>query len=144
MTLHTPPAAAADFDALADLRLAAMRPSLEALGRFDPQRSRERLRAGFEPALTRHIEVDGQRVGFYILDDRQNTWRLTHFYLHPDYSGHGIGSKVLRELCARARTLRASIELGALKGSRSNDFYLAHGFQAVGESEWDVEYRYRA
>ncbi len=144
MMLQTPPAQESDFDALSELRLAAMRESLQALGRFDPDRSRARLRAGFEPALTRHIIVDGERAGFYILDDRQAAWRLTHFYLSPEYSGRGIGSRVLRELCARARTLGASIELGALKGSRSNAFYLAHGFEKVGESEWDVEYRYRA
>ncbi|WP_236086975.1 GNAT family N-acetyltransferase [Bordetella holmesii] len=140
--LHTPIARESDFEGLAMLRLAAIRASLQALGRFDPQRSHQRLRAGFIPALTRHILVDGVRAGFYILNDRQPVWRLTHFYLAPDYSGHGIGSRLLAELCARARTLRASIELAALKGSRSNAFYLAHGFEKIGESQWDVEYRY--
>ncbi|OZI71234.1 GNAT family N-acetyltransferase [Bordetella genomosp. 12] len=143
MMLQTPLAQESDFDSLAQLRLAAMRESLQALGRYDPQRSAQRLRDGFDPALTRHIVIDGARAGFYILDDRHPIWRLTHFYLSPDYAGRGIGSRVLRELCARARTLRASIELGALKGSRSNAFYLAHGFEPVGESEWDIEYRYQ-
>ncbi|AZY48314.1 GNAT family N-acetyltransferase [Bordetella avium] len=142
MLLHTPLAQEADFDALAELRRAAMRPSLEALGRYDPARSRERLRASFDPALTRHIEADGERVGFFILDDRQPVWRLAHFYLHPDHSGRGIGSAVLAQLRSRARALGASIELTALRGSRSNAFYLAQGFEKVGESEWDVAYRY--
>jgi len=34
----------ADFDELAALRIAAMRESFESVGRFDPERSRERLR----------------------------------------------------------------------------------------------------
>ena len=43
------PVAESDFESLAALRIEAMRESLEQLGRFDPERARERLRAGFEP-----------------------------------------------------------------------------------------------
>ena len=56
-------ASAGDFEALLALRLRAMRESLERLGRYDEQRARERLAAGFEPEHTHHIVVDGQRVG---------------------------------------------------------------------------------
>ena len=38
---------AEDFEALLALRMAAMRPSLEAMGRFDPARARERFAGQF-------------------------------------------------------------------------------------------------
>ena len=47
----------ADFDELASLRIAAMRESLERVGRFDPERARERLRATFDPMHTHGIVV---------------------------------------------------------------------------------------
>jgi len=37
------PAQPADLDAMTDIRLDAMRESLERIGRFDPQRARERF-----------------------------------------------------------------------------------------------------
>ena len=36
-----------DAEALVAIRIAAMRESLERLGRFDPQRARDRFLAGF-------------------------------------------------------------------------------------------------
>ena len=37
-----------DAEVLVDIRIAAMRKSLERIGRFDPQRARERFLASFE------------------------------------------------------------------------------------------------
>ena len=39
----------------------------ERVGRFDPQRARARFADGFEPTCTRHVVVDGQRVGFVVV-----------------------------------------------------------------------------
>ena len=44
------PASDEDFEALLSLRMAAMQESLMRLGRFDPQRARERLSRAFEPS----------------------------------------------------------------------------------------------
>jgi hypothetical protein len=45
-------------EALAELRIAAMRPSLEAVGRFDPDRARSRFLNNFCREATRKVEVD--------------------------------------------------------------------------------------
>lgn len=61
------PASQADFESLVAIRTEAMRESLERLGRFDPVRARERLRSGFAPEHTHHIDVSGERVGFVVV-----------------------------------------------------------------------------
>ncbi|VVE84806.1 GNAT family N-acetyltransferase [Pandoraea sputorum] len=43
MNLTFSPTTQSDADLLASLRIAAMRESLERIGRFDPQRARERF-----------------------------------------------------------------------------------------------------
>jgi hypothetical protein len=48
-------AVASDAEALAAIRVEAMRESLERIGRFDPQRARERFLSAFSPTHTRHI-----------------------------------------------------------------------------------------
>lgn len=134
------PAQAGDFEDLLALRLRAMRESLERLGRYDEQRARERLAAGFDPAHTRHILVDGRRVGFIVLKTLSHALRLEHLYLDPAVQDQGIGHRVLTEVCAEADRLQVPVELVALKRSDANRFYLRHGFVATGEGEWDIDY----
>jgi hypothetical protein len=59
-----------DAEALADLRVVAMRESLERIGRFDPARARERLLSSFDAAATRHVVAGGLRVGFFVVRTR--------------------------------------------------------------------------
>lgn len=131
---------AADFDELASLRIAAMRKSLERVGRFDPERARERLRKSFYPEHTHVIVCEGQRVGFYTFRPTDEGFHLDHLYIHPDWQSRGIGSRVMRRLLAEADARLVPIRLGALRGSESNAFYQRHGFMPTGEDEWDIYY----
>lgn len=134
------PAQAGDLDALAELRIAAMRDSLARIGRFDPARARERLAAGFSPAHTRHIVVDGQRVGFVVVKPQAEGLLLDHLYLRPGTQGRGLGGAVMSRLIEEADALGQPMRVGALRGSEANRFYLRHGFRQIGESEFDIDY----
>src|SRR3954463_12767438 len=89
------PASADDFEALLALRIAAMRESLERIGRFDPVRARERFRSSFSAAFTRHVIVDGARVGFVTVKPEAGGLLLDHLYISPSHQRRGIGSAVL-------------------------------------------------
>lgn len=141
MTVSYEPAALADLDALVALRIEAMRESLERIGRFDPARARERFASGFEPACTRHILQDGHRVGFVVVKPRAAGLLLDHLYVHPSAQRQGAGSHVLREVLADADARGLPLHVGALRESAANAFYMRHGFQKVGEAEWDIYYR---
>ena len=140
MTVTLAPATAGDAEALVALRIAAMRASLERIGRFDPGRARERFLAGFSPAHTRHIVVAGERVGFVVVKPWDDGLLLDHLYLHPRHQGRGIGSAVLALIFAETDGLGRRLRVGALRGSDANRFYTRHGFVAVEEGEWDVYY----
>jgi GNAT superfamily N-acetyltransferase len=135
------PAAAHDLDELVELRIEAMRESLERLGRFDRTRARERFAATFEPANTRFIVVEQDRVGFLVVKRRDDGLLLDHLYLRPDAQGRGLGGVVLRDLLDAADREQLALHVGALRGSSSNRFYVRHGFREVGEGEWDIYYR---
>lgn len=135
------PADEADFEALLALRLAAMRESLERAGHFDPQRARERLSRGFNPAHTRHILADGQLVGFVVVIPRERDWLLDHLYIHPSAQGQGIGSWVLSQVLKEADARGTAISLTALKHSDANRLYQRYGFVLEAEGEWDLYYR---
>ncbi|RVU83721.1 N-acetyltransferase [Leucothrix sargassi] len=138
--MQTVNAVTQDGEALAVLRVLAMRESLEALGRFDPVRARERFLSGFDPALTKKLLIDSKLVAFYVLKQEPDHLFLDHLYVHPDFQGAKIGAKLLAEVIQQGRSIGKSVRLGALKGSRSNDFYKAHGFVKTHEEAFDNYY----
>lgn len=135
------PATAHDLDELVELRTEAMRESLERIGRFDPARARERFTSGFEPACTRHILLDRQRVGFVVVKNHPDGLLLDHLYLRASAQGQGVGGRVLLDVLADADAQRLAVLVGALRESAANRFYIRHGFRQVREAEWDVYYR---
>lgn len=141
------PVAGEDLDALFQLRMEALRPSLERLGRFDLVRSRDRFEALFEPETMRHICRGSERVGFLMLREtpagEAPALRLEQLYLQPAAQSQGIGSWVLSWAKDQARRAGRDLSLSALKLSDANRFYLRHGFKAVGESEFDIDYLWR-
>ena len=62
MNIYFEDAIESDAEALANLRVAAMRESVEHIGRFDPVRARERLLSSFNAAATRHVVADRSRM----------------------------------------------------------------------------------
>jgi len=134
------PAASADAEELADLRVVAMRESLERIGRFDAERARRRFLDSFSPDATRHIVVAGVRVGFVVVVPRPSHLLLDHLYIHPAHQGVGIGSAVLGRVFAEADRCNAALRVGALRESDSNRFYARHGFELVEQGEWDNYY----
>ena len=153
MTVHAAPGAAPitlapasdeDFEALLSLRMAAMRESLQRLGRFDPQRARERLSRAFEPSHTRHILQGGERVGFVVLLPMPTLVPdhlvLDHLYIAPQAQGEGIGSWVMAQVLEEADRLGRPVRVTALKMSDANRFYQRHGFELQHESAWDLHY----
>ena len=134
------PVAATNAEALVAIRIAAMRESLERIGRFDPVRARERFLASFDPACTRFIELDGARVGFVVLKKAAHGLLLDHLYVVPSQQGRGIGAAVLAQVFAQADASDSTLRVGALRGSDSNRFYRRHGFVLVEEGEFDNYY----
>jgi GNAT superfamily N-acetyltransferase len=122
------------------LRIDAMRESLERLGRFDPQRARERFLAAFEPALTRHVVVDGERVGFVVVRAQDDGLLLDHLYILPFAQGRRIGAAVVAHVLDEADAQGLPVRVGALRESAANAFYVRHGFVLTRVSEWDNHY----
>jgi len=134
------PVSPSDFEALVAVRIAAMRESLERVGRFDPARARERLRQSFTPEHTQWILRDNERVGFCTFRPAADGFHLDHLYVLPECQSRGVGGEVLRRLLAEADRQGRPVRVGALKESGSNRFYQRHGFSQTGESEWDIYY----
>jgi ribosomal protein S18 acetylase RimI-like enzyme len=129
-----------DFDELVAIRIEAMRESLERVGRFDPERARERLRKSFFPEDTQFILYGGHKIGFFTFRRSDTHYQLDHLYVHPRLQSQRIGSHVMSNLLSISDSRGLPVELGALKESASNRFYQRHGFVKKTEDEWDIYY----
>lgn len=132
-----------DKEALADLRIDAMKESLIAIGRFDPERARSRFLDKFSITDTKKIICENELLGFYEIKNKTDHLYLNHLYIKPSFQNSGLGSKILSNIKSIASNKELSIRLGALRGSKSNDFYKNHGFVYTHEEEWDIYYEFK-
>jgi GNAT superfamily N-acetyltransferase len=128
------------LDELVRIRIEAMRDSLTHIGRFDPDRARERFVVGFNPDYTRFINMGGVRVGFVVVKPDVSSLVLDHLYIEPEFQRRGIGGRVLQSIFSTADQLGLPMFVTALRGSDSNAFYQRHGFKYIDETEWDINY----
>lgn len=130
-------AVVSDAQWIAELRARVLRPDLERLGRFDPDRVRQRFLSAFDPVITQVVLVRGQEAGsIAVRPDEGSVW-IEHFYLGADCQGRGIGSRVLqRELDASQGD--RPFRLNVLQGSRAQALYERHGFVVESQDAVDV------
>jgi GNAT superfamily N-acetyltransferase len=130
-----------DFGRLFELRLAAMRESLERIGRFDRHRAFERFGSTFRPEHTRLIIcAGGQLTGCVAFGPSQGALLLEHFYIFPEWQNKGLGSAVLLHLLDEADIAGLPVRLDVLRQSDAARLYVRHGFVETHRGEWDVYY----
>ena len=141
--LSLQPVDSEDFETMLALRIEAMRPSLERVGRFDPARARQRLHDAFDPPSMRHIVLDSHtRVGFITVRPEADALRLDHLYLRDGFQGRRIGHWAMAWLKAQAQEQQRDIVLTALVDSDANRFYLRHDFELQSQEGVDLHYRW--
>jgi GNAT superfamily N-acetyltransferase len=138
------PATEHEAQQLAEIRAEAMRPSLEAVGRFDPERVRARFLSTFVAADTFALRRDGAIIGFYVRRRRKDHLYLDHLYIRRDCQGLGLGRQVVERVQEEARRLALPIRLLALADSPANGFYIAHGFRFERSEGVDNHYAWHA
>lgn len=127
-----------DFDRLFYLRIAAMRESLERIGRFDERRAFERFRSSFQPEHTQLIMVDDALAGCVAMKPAENGLLLEHFYLYPSFQSRGLGAAILARLLTEADAVRQPVRLSVLQQSDAERFYKRFGFIETAQDERDV------
>lgn len=129
------PATEADFEAVLALSIRAMRAHLERIGRFDPARRRERMRAQFDAAILRIIEREGAMAGCVGVKDKGAAVEIHSLFLDDHAQGQGLGAALFQAILAEHPGRRFRLEV--LKQSPARRFWERQGFVQVGEADWD-------
>ena len=126
-----------DVEWLVGLKARTMRTDIERIGRWDPERSRERLLDELVPDATQVIVVGDDRVGSIALIPADGEMWLKHFYVEPAMQGRGIGGAVLRHSLDADRGV--PIRLLAIRGSPAIRLYERHGFRHERDHENGID-----
>lgn len=129
-----------DLDQLVKIRIAAMRESLEKIGRFDAARARARLTQDFQTKNTNCLIYKTNIIGFIISKQENEEIVINHLYVLPEFQNRGIGQFVLDKIIEQGKKERRNIRLMTLKESRANNFYLKNGFKYLSSIEFDNIY----
>ena len=136
------PAAQSDLERLLALKVAALRESLEAVGRFTPERARRRFVEQYRPQHTRLIWSASGLAGCVAFGpDLDPAWRIEHFYVDPAHQGAGLGGAVLGALLHEADRAHRPVNITVLRESSANRFYARFGFVETGQEGVDILYR---
>lgn len=127
-----------DLPYLVELRLATMaaHEAVAGVARSSEQ-TLARVLAGFDQA--RILVRDGQPIGLLKVLREGSAWRILQFQIEPTHQRGGIGTLVLRDLLAEAKTTGASLRLAVLKTNPARHLYERLGFVTVGENEHSFE-----
>jgi len=91
-----------------------------------------RVLAAFEAA--RIVLIQGVPVGMMKIVRAPREWEVVQLQVAPEHQRGGIGSLLLRRLCAEAHDAGADLKLSVLKSNPALRLYVRQGFSVVGES----------
>jgi GNAT superfamily N-acetyltransferase len=131
--------AAADWAALREVRLAALRDAPEAFGSTAAEAEKlaeEEWRRRLEQRAVFLARVSDQRVGLAagIGGDRPGEAELVSMWVAPAWRGHGVGDRLVEAVLVWAAGEGfASVGLWVAQGNaRAERLYARHGFAATG------------
>jgi GNAT superfamily N-acetyltransferase len=125
---------AAEADATATMYLASRRAFMpDVRNAHTEAETRAWMR---DVVFTRHsvrlAEVDGEIVG---LASRDGVW-LMNLYVKPGWTGHGIGTQLLRAMRANAASATPVLRVSTFaRNERARRFFEDRGFRAVGSGD---------
>lgn len=101
-------------------------------------------RGMFPQATFSIILANGRVIGRLVVNRAKDEIRIVDIALLASYQGHGLGTRLLGDLCKEAASENKAVRLHTLKNSRAKRLYERLGFSRIGETGVYVEMEWRA
>ncbi len=107
---------------------------VETWGAWYEQLQRSFFDQTFEESFVQIIDYEGQPAGMLRVERRKDEIFLSEIYILPTFQNRGIGSLLLEELKAEARSQHLPLQLTVLQVNQAaRRFYERHGLSCSGE-----------
>nr|WP_238937528.1 GNAT family N-acetyltransferase [Pseudoalteromonas sp. S16_S37] len=93
-------------------------------------------RIRFEFANAQIVELDEKPIGLFkaTYAEELNYWHLVQIQISTQYQGLKIGSKLIRDLIAKAGATKSKVGLSVINTNPAKQLYLQLGFKVVQSS----------
>ncbi len=90
------------------------------------------FRKDFNPLETKIILKNNRRIGFYVLQERNNCFYISNIQISPTMTGKGIGTYVLFLIEKQvSETNKNTIQLTVFKDNPAKKLYQKFGYRAL-------------
>jgi len=107
------------------------------------QAMRQGYRSMFPSGIFSVIELAGQPVGRIVTNRSAQELRVVDLALLPPHQNQGIGTQLMRQVCAEAAAARLPVRLSVLKNNRALSWYARLGFFKIAEESIYEELEWR-
>jgi ribosomal protein S18 acetylase RimI-like enzyme len=124
-----------DAGFLYDLLKATMQEYVAQTWGWDERWQQERFRRSFDPSSQRIVVLEGKDIGVLAIEEKEEEVFLSKLYIHPEYQGQGIGTRLIGSILDQAFRCGQPVTLRVLKVNPAKRLYERLGFVQVGETE---------
>lgn len=124
-----------DAEFLYQLLKATMREYVDQTWGWDEDWQRAYFEMRFDPAKNQIIVLDNHDIGVIATEKSEDEILLSSLYILPEYQGRGIGTRLIKELLARAFRDGLAVGLRVLKVNPARRLYERLGFVVVEEKD---------
>lgn len=110
-----------------------MQPLLSALNEWDQTTARRRFHNGYHQKDACIIMDGSAPLGWMQVTETPKALVLNQIHLVPEVRGHGIGSRLIQDLMARATAGGRGVTLAVVRNNPALKLYERLGFSVVGE-----------
>ncbi len=104
-------------------------------GAWDETWQREHFARTTDPREHEILEASGTPVGCLLVEERPGHVELHRILILAEFQNQGIGTRVVQEVLARARSTGRPTRLQVFRVNPARRLYERLGFRVVGESE---------
>jgi ribosomal protein S18 acetylase RimI-like enzyme len=115
-----------------------IRPYVESLLGWDSQEQERRFREDFHPEQISVIQFEDRVVGYLKVEDKSDHIFLAGIYLSKSVRSVGLGSSIIADLVATARSSGKSIRLQVMRTNPAQSLYQRLGFNITGNSDTHI------
>lgn len=108
---------------------------IQQFGSWDKEKQDGFFKKAWDSVPHEILLLDGQPCGYCHIEDAGDHMELHELVLLPQYQGKGIGTQILNELIAVAKTRHIPVFLQVFKANRAIHLYKRLGFKEEGETD---------
>ena len=134
------PSTPEDCEFVLDLRRKTLRDVVaRTWGAWDDARQRRYAERLVASEGTRIVQCGGDDIGVISVEEQDDALVIESIGLLPEVQGHGIGTQLIHEVCARASGRGLGVALQVQRGSkRARSLYERLGFITTAETEMSL------